>query len=321
MQQSTIKAALQAACLFAFARAQNTDCSGQAPLPLGNGPVPSPDTVVSRVVENNQISKHLIRAKDAFYSLQSINDAANNAALPPGYTSAYTNLHATSNAVGYLGYFALTTYNVTECASRCNASDRCTAFNIAFERDPSVEPTAPDGTCPQPPSTNTIKCVLWSGPVSTSNAVNTGEYRQSFHVVIAGSNGYNKQTPPSLAGYTGPSNLANYAINVNQACADGTRPGMRQLLFQPGDPYDVTACAAACTAASTCQFFNAFILTRDNGAQFGQICNLFRSPWGNEFATQRRVSFDGPPWAVSSSFSYAKVGAPAQCAASVPAMA
>ncbi|RMY67862.1 hypothetical protein D0863_07495 [Hortaea werneckii] len=38
-----------------------------------------------------------------------------------------------------------------------------------------------------------IKCSLWGSSVSAATATNEGQYREQFHVVIAGSDGFNKQ--------------------------------------------------------------------------------------------------------------------------------
>lgn len=70
--------------------------------------------------------------------------AAKNAGLPPaGYVQSFKNLQASSNAMGYLGYSTLDTYDTKTCASRCNNVVGCSAFNVYFERDPcSLLPTA-----------------------------------------------------------------------------------------------------------------------------------------------------------------------------------
>jgi hypothetical protein len=60
-----------------------------------------------------------------------------------------------------------------------------TPFTV-FERDPSVVPA---DSCANPASTTVIKCVLWGSPITAETAVNTGQWRNGFQVVIAGSNG------------------------------------------------------------------------------------------------------------------------------------
>jgi len=59
-------------------------------------------------------------------------------------------------------------------------------LSTVYERDPSVVPA---DSCSNPASTTVIKCVLWGSPVTAETAVNSGQWRADFHVVIAGSNG------------------------------------------------------------------------------------------------------------------------------------
>lgn len=54
----------------------------------------------------------------------------------------------------YLGYSVVQTYDVATCAQKCTAKAGCLAFNIYFERDPTLEP----GTgCVDPPAFANIK--------------------------------------------------------------------------------------------------------------------------------------------------------------------
>jgi hypothetical protein len=46
-----------------------------------------------------------------------------------------------------------------------------------------------------------FQCVLWSGPVNAENAVNAGQWRNKFQVVIAGSNGYVNKSIDTPSGY------------------------------------------------------------------------------------------------------------------------
>ena len=63
--------------------------------------------------------------------------------------------------------------------------------------------------------TDVFQCVYWGGPVSQSNALNFGQYRNKFHVVIAGSNGYVNRSIDTPAGYTAPTYLGNSIINLS----------------------------------------------------------------------------------------------------------
>jgi len=59
--------------------------------------------------------------------------------------------------------------------------------------------------------------VFWGVPLDSQTAVNSGQWRDQFQVVIAGSNAYNK-IPDTPAGYTTPLSLGNYAINAPLQC-------------------------------------------------------------------------------------------------------
>jgi hypothetical protein len=112
---------------------------------------------------------------------------ATGAPTPDGYSSAFTNLAGSLSASNYMGLYTLTSYDTLGCASKCDQADGCQAFNMYIERDPSVDPNA--ANCPNPPSITNYKCTLWGAPVVAKEATNTGQYRDSFQVVIAGSNG------------------------------------------------------------------------------------------------------------------------------------
>lgn len=57
-------------------------------------------------------------------------DAATSAPTPSGYVQAFSNLQASNNAYGYMGYTVLDTYDTNLCASKCNAIDGCSSFNL-----------------------------------------------------------------------------------------------------------------------------------------------------------------------------------------------
>ena len=63
-------------------------------------------------------------------------------------------------------------------------------------------------------STTNIKCVFWGGEVTSDSLSNTGQYRDQFQVVIAGSNGYMNNTLVPVPGYNEPTYLGNAAINA-----------------------------------------------------------------------------------------------------------
>lgn len=116
------------------------------------------------------------------------------------YTQVFRDLNASIEASSYIGLYTLETYNTSECAAYCDNTALCTSFNLYIERDPSVNPSANDSTaatvwgywCPNPASITNFKCTLWGSSIDASEADNYGEYREEFHTVITGSNGYDK---------------------------------------------------------------------------------------------------------------------------------
>ncbi|GAB7343586.1 hypothetical protein MBLNU457_1588t1 [Dothideomycetes sp. NU457] len=231
---------------------------------------------------------------DTFMNNPYYSAAAYGAVTPTGYTNTFTNLDASNNAYMYMGYTTLESYDVQGCSAKCDAIDGCEAFNIYFERDPTVDPD--QTSCPNPPSTINIKCVFWGGPVSASNANNYGQWRASFQVAIAGSNGYVNNSIATPEGYTTPTPLGNAAINAPLDC-NGDNTYMGYKLFQ-NQPFDIALCAAACSAQTqynlahppqdgqpmTCQFFNTYILLK-NGENVGQYCSLYNETWAPSYAT------------------------------------
>lgn len=244
------------------------------PLTLGAGPVLETDSAEAFV------------AADIFAS------AAIDAHTPTGYTQTFANLKASNSAYGYSGYSTLNSYDTEECARRCNNIESCSAFNIYFERDPSIVP-AP--SCANPASTTEIKCVYWGGYISANNANNYGQWREQFHVVIAGSNGYVKNGVVSVDGYHGVS-LGNAAINAPLNCV-GQDTYMGVKIFTTSF-FDVGLCAAACASQNEyniahppavgspkiCQFFVTYLSHR-NGTPEGQICALYTQSWSKKYAT------------------------------------
>lgn len=247
-----------------------TACS---PEPTGAGPVPSPDTA------------------SAFLAYAPFASSASGAPTPSGYTNTFTNLQASVNAYGYMGYTALDTYDTALCATKCSQMDGCYGFNIFFERDPSVEA----GTgCMDPPSTTVIKCSFWGGYVAAENALNTGQWRSDFHVVIAGSNGYMTTESPAVEGFTVQS-LGNNAINAPLDCnGNDTYMGSRMYTTSVFDP---NLCAQTCASTNEfdiahppangvpmiCKFFVTYLLSK-NGVPQGQYCAMYTQPWDLSYA-------------------------------------
>ncbi|KAM0143024.1 hypothetical protein ACHAO1_000858 [Botrytis cinerea] len=232
----------------------------------------------------------------AFLGNPGFSDAASAASTPAGYTQSFRNLKASNNAYGYMGFTTLETYDSELCASKCSDINGCMAFNLYFERDPSVEPGA---SCEDPASVTMIKCVFWGGPVSTENALNTGQYRDNFQVVIAGSNGYTNNSIAPIPGYGDAQFLGNAAINAPYD-TQGCNTYMGSTIFSTG-PFDASLCAAYCSAQSkynlehppsdgspvkTCQFFNTYLLyVNDLSHTQGQYCAIYSEAWDSSYAT------------------------------------
>lgn len=115
----------------------------------------------------------------SFLTYQPFKDAATNAALPAnvpqGYSLAFQNLQASSQTTTFLGVKTIDSYDPVTCASICDQQDGCVAFNLYFERDPTLAPNTTN--CPNPPSSTNIKCVKWGVHIEGATATNKGEHR------------------------------------------------------------------------------------------------------------------------------------------------
>ncbi|KAM3413470.1 hypothetical protein BST61_g11592 [Cercospora zeina] len=185
-----------------------------APQPDGYGPVPTPDTA------------------SAFLAYAPLHKAANAAptTIPSAnntqYEQVFKDLNASVQGSSYLGIYSLKTYDAAKCASICDQTDLCTAFNIFAERDPSLNPTNNDSTydpgyptvwgqnCPNPPSMTSFRCSLFGSNIDSSMATNTGQKREQFQIVITASDGYDKTNvtiPPTCTApfSSGPSSTSS----------------------------------------------------------------------------------------------------------------
>ncbi|TGJ84642.1 hypothetical protein E0Z10_g4099 [Xylaria hypoxylon] len=269
--EAAVAAPLQAATKRGLEVRTNDACTS---LDKGAGLVPVPDTA------------------EAFLAYDEFSSAATSAPVPSGYFQTFSNLKGSNSAYGYSGYSTLNSYDTAECARRCNNVDSCLAFNIYFERDPSF---VPGKGCEDPASNTVIKCVYWGGYISAANANNVGQWREQFHVVIAGSNGYMKSGTTDIPGYNGVS-LGNAAINAPLNCL-GQDTYMGSKIFTTSY-YNVGLCAAACVSQNEyntahpsppeppkiCKFFVTFLSQR-NGSPEGQICALYTQSWNSSYAT------------------------------------
>ncbi|KAL9134899.1 MAG: hypothetical protein Q9175_003921 [Cornicularia normoerica] len=268
------------------------DCS---PYPTGSGPVPSPDTV------------------DAFESFPTFAAMATAAPTPDGYEVAFINWNASLTASDYMGLFTLTSYDTLGCASQCDQASGCQAFNMYIERDPSLNASA--ANCPNPPSTTNYKCTLWGAPVSVDEATNFGQYQDSFQVVIAGANAYNKNAPPPACnGYSGPTELGGA---INAPPSSGSYMGYQYFPFSQSQGYEPQTCANACNVQTTydsknpavdgsymaCIFFNAYVLSED-GIPQGLYCSMYNETWDTSYGTNYGQYRGVDRYTVSRSYSY-----------------
>lgn len=169
----------------------------------------------------------------------------------------------------------------------------CTAVNIFFERNLIVVPGV---GCDNPPRCASekgtlivlVSCQLWevlpwsnvSSGVHRSHPhilFNTGYTSDQFQIVVAGSNGYVKKTVEVAVGYTAPQFPGTNAINAPADC-NGANSYLEDLYWTDGTPFDAARGSAACSAysnASTganCQFFNSYILSKNNIPQGQYKC-------------------------------------------------
>ncbi|KAI4088237.1 MAG: hypothetical protein LQ339_008748 [Xanthoria mediterranea] len=266
------------------ARGVNDPCS---PQPDGYGPKPPVDTDTD------------------FLAFSNFSDTATSAPTPQGYSLSFSNKQASVSLNSYLGLYTLKTYDTIKCQQLCDAANLCSAFNIYFERDPTL---APAEACPKPAAFTNIKCTLWGSPVTPESAKNRGQYRRDFHVVIAGSNGYSKNNPPNAEpGFTGPDAFGG-AINAPNSY-------IGQKFF--AGPYDAGQCAGACQANTAynrrhpradgtydaCNFYNVYLLSKNNEPQ-GTYCSLYTKAWEKKYSTNFGQYRGSDYYSVSSSYGF-----------------
>ncbi|KAH6875981.1 hypothetical protein BKA58DRAFT_419389 [Alternaria rosae] len=240
------------------------------PLVPGSGPKVFPDT------------------PEVFQAYNPFSDAASSAVTPAGYVQAYSNLLTTYDEPSqFVHYVTMDSYDVARCAAECDNDAKCNAFTIFFERQPA---NAPHGVhCPNPESTTHIKCDLWSGTILPSIAINEGQTREDFHVVMAGANAYVKDvvTPDVPADYALEKYALGAAIEAPLDC-NGEDTYMGLAYWQDGK-FDAQRCITACgetndASGRQCHFVNTYMQRRNN-VPVVQHCAMFSKYWPIEFAT------------------------------------
>ncbi|EMD64827.1 hypothetical protein COCSADRAFT_189863 [Bipolaris sorokiniana ND90Pr] len=287
-------------------RKRSTSCSGTVEAG-GAAPVPGDGSAGAYLATTNNVLK----------------SNADGATAPAGYDEAFKGLNKATQQIGYLTYKNIETgnYNVQACADFCDSEKFCLGFNIYYERDPKYAPSA---SCTDPEPQTNLKCALFGYPVSANTAINDGQYREQFQVVIAGSNGYSKRqgtvcrNAPVVPRFNAPTQLpaaidAPYITKNNREYY--TYNGMR--LFNE-NPYDPSLCAAACEAQTAfdkehlvdasgeyrpCNFFTSYILTQ-NDVPLGTYCALYTQTWGPEYATNTGYHWESDEYRTICAASY-----------------
>ncbi|KAF8862710.1 hypothetical protein BDZ45DRAFT_798915 [Acephala macrosclerotiorum] len=168
------------------------------------------------------------------------------------------------------------------------------------------------------------KGVFWGVPVSAATATNLGQHRESFEVVIAGSNGYNAlATPPSNPGFTGPVTWPGAPdCPVDPVSGISTYIGSKYFAFGlfPGQIqyFSTEVCVSACSAQtaynfahaiagknpSVCNHVVAYMLNDNLGIPQGVYCAMFTESWDAGYGKVTAAAFGSAQWTVGSAYAY-----------------
>lgn len=300
---------------------------GSSPLPKRDGCTPQPTTPNIYNVD--------LSSANAFRNDGSICNVSMAAQTPSGYLQTFMELYAATSTNAYMGYMSVDTYSPSQCSAQCDSIDGCTSFNIFFERDPTLDPST---NCTNPNATANIKCSFWGIPIDATSATNKGQFRSSFEVAIAGSNGYVKNgyvelNPGTAPNYVGPSYLANAAINAPRDC-NNQNSFLGSRTFNTG-AFDPHLCSAACDdttaynarhppaygAPLKCVFFNTYMLFK-NGAPYQQQCAMYTQAWNNTYATNTGYKSGSDVYTIEYSSTYYNPSYPCHpiCAIASPSL-
>jgi len=250
-----------------------------------------PTGVAKYALTSSRDNAASFRANPTFSSI------AVSAPTPKGYVNTVKNSGGANDGYGFLGFSNLNDYDTKKCAANCDATTGCQAFNIYFERDPSVDPGT-GNDCPNPKSVTHIKCALWGGPLNKDNAVNTGQLRNKFEVAVAGSNAYQNPNLKIPDGFTLTGVPEKAAINAPYD-KQGYNTYMGATIFTAG-AFDAQLCATYCKSQTqynidhpakdgsppkVCNFFNTYILYLNSASNpQGQYCSLYTEVWDQSYA-------------------------------------
>lgn len=235
---------------------------------------------------------------------------------PAGYTKSFLNAFGSVNADGYIGYYQLPSFSVKDCAAICtDVGDSCQAFNIYYERNPTVDPDIK--SCPNPKSATSVRCALWGSKINATQAVNIGQWRANFMTVVSGSNGYWKNPSPSsvsgfgqsqaLAGFVNPADRAALSTALITG-SDYNPAACAQLCTQWNTNASATAQASGASSFSPCNYFNSAILSANGVKISGTYCALFSETDSGQYDTLfTSTTSSGVIYDVSSSYGYAAI--------------
>ncbi|KAK2614699.1 hypothetical protein N8I77_001504 [Diaporthe amygdali] len=278
---------------------QSTDANGIcSPERIGAGPRPEVDT------------------PEEFLNFTTLFATARIASTPLGYKLVGQALNGSMYGKVFQGLYYLDEYNPALCASECNEIEDCSAFNVYYERDPTISPSY--NGCPNPPSTTNIKCVLWGQSINTDISLNWGEDRCDFKVVVAGSNCYIKQAARNNLtdlGFFGPRGDAVPGSTFPHSQMIEPEDGYltflevyREIYATDGEgpSYDPAVCAENCNALTKynsknrvnqhpyingaypkCNMFNMFevsMISDNNPIAF--VCFFYSTSWDSLYSTE-----------------------------------
>lgn len=236
---------------------------------------------------------------------------------PAGYSTAFTNAYGSIVASNYLGFYPLSAYDPSACANICNGVAACQAFNIYYERTPSLTPGT---SCRNPSAASEVRCTLYGSKLDVSQTTNVGSWRFDFMVVVQGSNGYNKNALPSTpSGYSAPIPLAG-AVDVSQTPA--LVNSYINSNFYLTTAFNPQVCADMCTAATVanslkpCNYFNALEINL-NGIFQGTYCQLYNQDVSLQASLYKSTS-NGVNYDLFRSYGYLVNGAARQTTSAPP---
>lgn len=158
-----------------------------------------------------------------------------------------------------------------------------------------------------------IKCALWRSPLTEQAAINYGEIRAGFEVVITGSNIYNKKVGVlHVPDFEGPLDVDNFAaFDVPLEPMGGYDTHVSHDIFEYDASvkrYDASLCASICEewtdrnadtsrsshgpffdgAFAVCSMFVAYEL-RSGNKPVAMVCDTFSSVWSHHYQSVRSV--------------------------------